>query len=127
MAPENFPQQKDHILLLTLGPLIWAAHLLLSYGTASIWCGKIVGTGGSLGAVRGAIVVYTLAGLAATAVVAWMGYRRHRTGATGLPHDDDTPEDRYRFIGYATFLLACLSFAAITYAGSITLFFRSCY
>ena len=127
MAPENLPKHTDHILLLTLGPLIWAAHLLLSYGTASIWCGKIVGTGGSLGAVRGAIVVYTLAGLAATAVVAWMGYRRHRTGAASLPHDDDTPEDRRRFIGYATFLLACLSAAAIAYAGSITLFFRSCY
>jgi len=127
MAPENFSEHKDHILLLTLGPLIWAAHLLLSYGTASVWCGKIVGTGGSLGAVRGAIVVYTLAGLAATAVIARMGYRRHRTGAASLPHDDDTPEDRRRFIGYATFLLACLSFAAIAYSGSITLFFRSCY
>ena len=127
MATKDFPEHKDNILLLTLGPLIWAAHLLLSYGTASIWCGKMVETGGSLGAVRGAIVVYTLAGLAATAVVAWMGYRRHRTGGASLPHDDDSPEDRYRFIGYATFLLACLSFAAIAYAGSITLFFRSCY
>ena len=127
MAPENFPEHKDHILLLTLGPLIWAAHLLLSYGTASIWCGKIVETGGSLGAVRGAIVIYTVAGLAATILVAWMGYRRHRTGGAGLPHDDDSPEDRHRFIGYATFLLACLSFAAIAYAGAIVLFFRSCY
>ena len=127
MATKDFPEHKDNILLLTLGPLIWAAHLLLSYGTASIWCGKMVETGGSLGAVRGAIVVYTLAGLAATAVVAWMGYRRHRTGGASLPHDDDSPEDRHRFIGYATFLLACLSFAAIAYAGSITLFFRSCY
>ena len=127
MAIKDFPEHKDNILLLTLGPLIWAAHLLLSYGTASIWCGKMVETGGSLGAVRSAIVVYTLAGLAATAVVAWMGYRRHRTGVANLPHDDDSPEDRYLFIGYATFLLACLSFAAIAYAGSITLFFRSCY
>lgn len=127
MAPENFPEHKDNILLLTLGPLIWAAHLLLSYGTASIWCGKIVETGGSLGTVRGAIVVYTVAGLAATTWVAWMGYRRHRTGGASLPHDDDSPEDRHRFIGYATFLLACLSAAAIVYAGSIVLFFRSCY
>ena len=127
MATKDFPEHRDNILLLTLGPLIWAAHLLLSYGTASIWCGKMVETGGSLGAVRGAIVVYTLAGLAATTVIAWIGYRRHRTGAASLPHDDDSPEDRYRFIGYATFLLACLSFAAIAYAGSITLFFRSCY
>jgi hypothetical protein len=127
MATKDFPEHKDSILLLTLGPLIWAAHLLLSYGTASIWCGKIVGIGGSLGAVRGAIIVYTLAGLAATSVIAWMGYRRHRTGAASLPHDDDSPEDRSRFIGYATFLLACLSFAAIAFAGSVALFFWRCY
>ena len=127
MAQDNFQEHKDHILMLTLGPLIWAAHLLLSYGTASIWCGKMVETGGSLGTVRGAIVVYTVAGLAATTWVAWRGYRRHRSGGASLPHDDDSPEDRHRFIGYATFLLACLSAAAIVYAGSITLFFRSCY
>ena len=45
MATKDFPEHKDNILLLTLGPLIWAAHLLLSYGTASIWCGKMVETG----------------------------------------------------------------------------------
>ena len=127
MAADKFSETNDNILLLTSGPLIWAAHLLLCYGTASVWCAKAVDVGGSLGAARGAITIYTLVGLVGAIAVAWIGYRRHRAGDASLPHDDDTPEDRYRFIGYATFLLACLSAVAIVYAGSVTLFFRNCY
>lgn len=127
MATNKFSETNDNILLLTSGPLIWAAHFLLCYATASVWCAKVVEIDGSLGAVRGAILIYTLVGLVGSTAVAWIGYRRHRAGDASLPHDDDTPEDRYRFIGYATFLLACLSAVAIVYAGLITLFFRTCY
>ena len=127
MATNKFSETNDNILLLTSGPLIWAAHFLLCYATASVWCAKVVEIDGSLGAVRGAILIYTLVGLVGSTAVAWIGYPRHRAGDASLPHDDDTPEDRYRFIGYATFLLACLSAVAIVYAGLITLFFRTCY
>lgn len=127
MAADNLSESKDSILLLTLGPLIWAAHLLLSYATASIWCAKVVGVGGSLATTRDAILVYTLVALAGTAAIAWIGYRRHRLGDSSLPHDDDTAEDRHRFLGFATFLLASLSAVAIVYAGLVALFFRSCY
>ena len=127
MATDKFAEANDSILLLTAGPLIWAAHLLLCYGTASLWCAKVVDVGGSLGAAHGAITIYTLIGLVGAIAVASIGYRRHRAGAASLPHGDDTPEDRFRFVGYATFLLACLSAVAILYAGFVTLFFRSCY
>lgn len=127
MATRPLPEHKENILLLTLGPLIWAAHFLLSYATVSVWCGKIVGVGGALGATRSAIVVYTIVAFVAAAAVAWIGYRRHRLGNGSLPHDDDTPEDRHRFLGYASFLLAVLSAVAIVYAGFIIVFFRDCY
>jgi hypothetical protein len=127
MATSDFPEHKDNILLLTLGPLIWAAHLLLSYATASVWCGKVVGLGGTLGPIHSVIIVYTIVGVAATALVASIGYRRHRQNDMALPHDDDTPEDRHRFLGFATFLLAALSAVAIVYAGFVIIFFRSCY
>lgn len=127
MATKNLPEHKENILLLTLGPLIWAGHFLLSYATASVWCGKIVGVGGPLGATRSAIVVYTIVAFLAAAAVAWIGYRRHRLGNGSLPHDDDTPKDRHRFLGYASFLLAVLSAVAIVYAGFIIVFFRDCY
>lgn len=124
---KDLPEHKENILLLTLGPVIWAAHFLLSYATASVWCGKIVGAGGPLGASRGAIVVYTMVAVVGATLVAWIGYRRHRVGNGSLPHDDDTPEDRHRFLGYASFLLAVLSAVAIVYAGFVTLFFGDCY
>ena len=46
---------------------------------------------------------YTLAALAVVGFIGWIGYRRHSFGWAGLPHDDDTPEDRHRFLGFATF------------------------
>ena len=126
MATKDLPEQKENILLLTLGPLIWAGHFLLSYATAAVWCAKVAGVGGYLDTSRDAIVVYTAVALASTLMVAWIGYQRHRLGNGNLPHDDDTPEDRHRFLGFASFLLALLSAAAILYGGLVTIFFRSC-
>ena len=44
-------------------PTIWAAHFLLCYVTAAIWCAKVAGPDGSLGGVRVAIAVYTVLAL----------------------------------------------------------------
>ena len=38
-------------------------------------------------------------------------------GNATLPHDDDTPEDRHRFLGFAALLLSALSAVAVIYAG----------
>jgi len=48
-------------------------------------------------------------------------------GSATLPHDDDTPEDRHRFLGFATLLLSALSAVAVLYAGLVAVFIRSCY
>jgi hypothetical protein len=111
---------------LTVSPTIWAAHFVLSYATASIWCGKVVGLGGSLWEVRVAIAIYSVLALAGIAVTGWIGYRRHSYGDAALPHDADTPEDRYRFLGFATLLLSALSGVATVYAALVLFFFRSC-
>jgi hypothetical protein len=123
----HLPEEKESLWLLTISPIIWAAHLLLCYGTGAIWCAKIVGLGGSLATARIAIFLYTLAALLAIGVVGWIGYRRHRLGRADLPHDDDTPEDRHRFLGFATFLLSALSAVAVLYAGLVAVFIRNCY
>lgn len=120
-------EEKQSLWLLTASPTIWAAHLLLSYGTASVWCAKVVGPGGSLATTRIAIFFYTLAALAAIAVIGWIGYRRHSLGSATLPHDDDTPEDRHRFLGFATLLLSALSAVAVVYAALVAVFIRSCH
>jgi len=148
---------KGSLWLLTIAPSIWAVHLLSCYITAAIWCAKFAPAGGSLGAIRSAIVWYTAVALIGIAVVGWEGLRRHRhpstlrqaqgrpeqsRGATSLgagpstslgaggteatTHDLDTPEDRHRFLGFATLLLSGLSAVAVLYAAFAATFFDTC-
>src|SRR5918995_4099358 len=122
----HLPEAKQSLWLLTASPVIWAAHFLLCYGTAAIWCAKVAGPAGSLATVRMAIFCYTLAALAIVGFIGCIGYRRHSFGQAGLPHDDDTPEDRHRFLGFATLLLSALSAVAVVYAALVAVFVRSC-
>ena len=130
------PQTPDRysLWLLTIAPTIWAAHLLLCYSTAAIWCAKFVAQGGALGPIRTAIMWYTAAALAGIAATGWKGFRRHsypstRLGAGGTEtttHDLDSAEDRHRFLGFATLLLAGLSAVGVLYAALAATFFESC-
>lgn len=120
-------EKNQSLWLLTVSPGIWAAHFLLCYITASIWCAKLAGSGGSFNTVRVAIAVYTSLAFAGIGIVGWIGYRRHSFGNATVPHDDDTPEDRHRFLGFATLLLSALSAVATLYAALVVIFFRSCH
>jgi hypothetical protein len=119
-------EKHQTLWLLTISPVIWAAHFLLSYITASIWCAKVAYPNDSFGSMRAAIIVYTVVALAGIGITGWVGYRRHSYGAASLPHDDDTPEDRHRFLGFSTLLLSALSAVAVLYAALVVVFFRSC-
>lgn len=120
-------EEHQSLWLLTASPLVWAGHFMLCYITAAIWCEKVVGPGGPLSTVRMAIAVYTGVALIAIGIVGWIGYRRHSFGGETLPHDDDTPEDRHRFLGFATLLLSGLSAVATVYAALVAVFFGSCH
>lgn len=120
-------EEHQSLWLLTASPLVWAAHFMLCYITAAIWCEKVAGLGGPLSTVRLAIAAYTAVALVVIGIVGWIGYRRHSYGAADLPHDDDTPEDRHRFLGFATLLLSGLSAVATLYAALVAVFFGSCY
>lgn len=124
-APET-DESRQSLWLLTAAPLIWSAHFLASYLTAAIWCAKAVDRDGSLQTVRIAIGVYTVLALAGIGFVFWVGYRRHTHGEGELPHHDDTPEDRHRFLGFATLLLAGLSFVATIYVAMAAVFMETC-
>jgi hypothetical protein len=122
----DLPEKPIHLWGLAVSPALWAAHFLLSYATAAVWCAKVAGRGGSLGPARWAIAVYTVLALAGIALVGWSGWRRHRHGSAEVPHDDDTPEDRHRFLGVATAMLSGLSAVATIYSALAAVFFRSC-
>jgi hypothetical protein len=112
--------------LLTIAPTIWAVHLLLSYITAAVWCAKFVGTGGPLGGIRSAVMWYTAIALAGIALTGWEGFRRHRHGTEATTHDLDTPDDRHRFLGFATLLLSGLSGLGVLYAALAATYFETC-
>ena len=78
---EELAEENQSLLLLAASPMIWAAHFLLSYITAAIWCAKVAGPDGSLGVVRVAIAMYTVLALSGIGVIGWSAFRRHSYGA----------------------------------------------
>jgi hypothetical protein len=120
-------EQHQSLLLLTASPVVWAVHFLLCYITAAVWCEKLAGPDESLWEVRIAIAAYTAVALVVIGTVGWVGYRRHSFGSADLPHDDDTPEDRHRFLGFSTLLLSGLSAVATVYAALVAVFIGSCH
>jgi hypothetical protein len=128
------PLDRGSLWLLTIAPTIWATHLLSSYITAAVWCARFAGPDGALGGVRTAVVWYTAVALVGIAFVGWEGFRRHRFPSTTLgaggteatTRDLDSPEDRHRFLGFSTLLLAGLSAVAVLYAALAATYFETC-
>lgn len=123
---KDLSEEKESLWILIVSPTIWAVHFLLCYITAAIWCAKR-GADASLFPIRVLIGIYTAVAIIGIAWNAWGGYRRHRFGQGKLPHDFDSPEDRHRFLGFATLLLALLSGVAVLYAALVAVYFWNCY
>ena len=121
----HLAERHESLWMLALSPTIWAAHFLLCYVTGAIWCAKVPALA-PLGGVRTAVFVFTIVALAGIVWNARGGWQRHRLGDAELPHDEDTPEDRTRFLGFATLLLAGLSAIATVFAALVVLYFKDC-
>lgn len=119
-------ESRQRVWIVPASPVIWAVHFMMCYVTAALWCGMVVGPDGSLLSARLAMTAFSAVALAAIAFVGWLGYRAHSFGAAQLPHDDDTPEDRHRFMGFATLLLSGLSVVAVLYSAMTVLFIETC-
>jgi hypothetical protein len=128
MRLSSEPRTPDHysLWLLTIAPTIWAAHLLTCYITAAIWCARFAVPGGALGGIRRAIAWYTAIAFIGIAWIGWEGLRRHRHGTEATTHDLDSVEDRHRFLGFATLLLAGLSAVGVLYAALAATYFETC-
>ena len=107
-------------------PSIWAVHFLLSYGTAAVWCAKMAQPTDPVTGAQISIAAYTGVALTATLAVGIRGWRHHRHGGEPPPHDYDSREDRHRFLGFATVLLAGLGAIAIAYEAIAVLLVESC-
>ncbi len=118
---------NQSLWLLIASPTIWAAHFLASYLTAAIWCAKYAGPDRSLGNVRIAIAVYTVMALIGIGYAGFVGYRRNRFQHKTLPLGGDTPEDRHRFLGFASLLLSGMSAVATLFVALAALFIEKCH
>jgi hypothetical protein len=125
-ATEPLPEDKESLWLLTVSPTIWAAHFLLCYLTAAIWCAKFAGAESSLNGVRVAIAIYTAGALAGIIANGWVGWKRHSHALEATQHDFDSREGRHRFLGFATLLLSALSAIATIFVAMVALFFEDC-
>jgi hypothetical protein len=119
-------EEKESLWRLTAAPAIWTVYFLLCYITAAIWCEKLAGGNGALGPVRIAIAIYTAGALAGIGVTGWRGFQRHSFAGSTTPHDFDSPEQRHRFLGFATVLLSSLSAVATCYVALAAVFIDRC-
>jgi hypothetical protein len=119
-------ERARDLVRLAIPPAVWALHFVACYVTAAVWCARYAGYGGQLAPITGPIAIYTAGALTAIVAVGWEGYRRHRHGAGAPPHDVDSAEDRHRFLGFATFLLAALGGIATLFVAYAALTFAVC-
>ena len=119
-------ESHQSLWLLTISPTIWAIHFLLCYLTAAIWCAKFGDRVEGLYPVRVATAIFTVMALSGIGITFWRGYLRHSFGGGTTPHDFDTPEDRHRFLGFATVLLSGLSAVATVFVAIVAIFFKNC-
>lgn len=126
-STEHLPETHESLWRLIVSPTIWAVHFLACYVTGAVYCAKFAGgTLASLAVVRLAFGVYTLLAVAGIVWNGRRGWRAYRRGSAPLPLDEDTPEDRHRFLGFATLLLAGLSLVATLFSAMVALFFEDC-
>lgn len=112
---------------LTFSPLCWAAHFLASYLTTAIYCAKFASEDRDASAVRVAVVVFTVVALSLIVAIGGTSYRMHRQGNSTVPHDDDTPQDEQRFVGFAAVLLSLISGIATLFTASVFIFMETCH
>ena len=118
------PKEIETLWTLFTAPVVWAAHFLVCYVLAAVWCAKRGDIG--FGVVQAGIATATLAAAALILLSAWLAWRQWGFGTDDPPHDDPTGQDRRHFQGFATLLLSGLSLVAVLYVALPLLFIRDC-
>jgi hypothetical protein len=128
-AHSQVDESRQSLWALTVPPCIWVAYFLLSYIVAALWCGS-AGRGGSLGPLVigfGSITLIALIAIGASGRQGWRRYKHDSHNSDAVPsHHRDSPEDRHRFLGLATVLLAALSAIATVYVALAVAVIRTC-
>lgn len=122
----TYPRLIDDgsVWIVAAPPLIWAAHFLLSYGIAAVWC---AGDAGALAPVRWTVAGLTLAALAGLGAVARVAVRGYGGGlAPGRAINRDAEADRAQFLGHVALLLCVLTIVATLFTALPAVVFARC-
>ena len=124
MADELVVERKTGFWGLLAPPAVWAAHFLLSYGVASVYCAKL-GADAGLSPVRWFIAGLTGAAFLGLAVLGLKGralWRSDDQAAAAAPE----LAARQRFIGATTLLLTGLAAFATLLSALVAVFVSTC-
>ncbi|ONG51090.1 hypothetical protein BKE38_16780 [Pseudoroseomonas deserti] len=128
-------RDRADLWTLLMPPTVWATHFLYCYVVAAVQCAKAgisltAPEGGqafaALGMVRPLVAAGTAVALLLIVIGARQAWRHTGGGFHDLPHDAATPEDRQRFLGYATLLLSALSFVSVIFIALPAFLIRDC-
>lgn len=126
MMLTEVPESKTSLTSVVVALLVWAAHFLLSYATAAIWCAKVAGPAGSFAGAQLVIGLYTALALAAVGLIGGRAWRDQHVGDSDVPDDCDTVTARQRFLAFSTLLAAGFSAIAIVYTALAAAVAGSC-
>lgn len=122
-----FREETESLWRIALGPTVWAAHFLISYAAAAIYCAKSGDAAQGMTAFRIAVGV---AGLIALAALAWIGRQAwrqwNRADHRDDIHDGAVAEDRHQFLGHAALLLVIVSAVGVSYTSLPILVLGDC-
>lgn len=114
------------IWVLVAGPVTWAAHFLLSYWIAAIYCAKSAAADG-LDGPRVAVLILTVVAVALVALIAVHARRRyHGVFVIDEEMTEDTEAGRLRFLGHVALILCGLSLLAILFTLAPILVLNRC-
>lgn len=108
---------RDSLVGMITGPLVWTAHFLTCYVTIAVACAFGFGAGGpgEWGAVRMILLAVTGLALALIAVLILLAWRRWMQ-AGGFERPQDPTQARHQFMAVGGLLLCFLSALAVIYA-----------
>jgi hypothetical protein len=120
------PREIESLWTLFTAPVVWATHFLVCYVGAAVFCARLIPLGLDFAVVRLGIAGVTAVALGAITLAGILAWRQWGFGAGDPPHDRASREDRVLFQGFATLLLAALSFVAVVYQAMPALFMTDC-
>ena len=124
--------ERDSLLSVIAGPLVWTAHFLTLYIFTAIACAhgffddEILGIG-IVPLVGGAATLLAVVLILDAGYLSWRRWRRRPdTGRPAPPQDSNDVASRRRFMAHAALLLCGISLIATVWESLPLVFFASC-